>query len=314
MSANSSALRTILVATDGSAHAVAAARVAADIAGRSNAALHLVHTWMPEPPASYPYPSMPPANIAQLYQADAEAVLAGAVSDLTSRGIRVAETHLHCGPAAGSIASIGEEVNADLIVLGSRGHGTLRRLLLGSVSSELAHESTRPVLIVRDGERSWPPRAVVVGDDGTPAAQPALEMAATIVRLYDAPLALVHACATLPRDPVAGGDAMLRRTLGLDSTGASSADALHEEIFHHATTLLNQRAVALQGAGIARVQPEVVFGDPAAAIVDSAESTAPGLIVVGSRGLGAVARLRLGSVSTKVLHAASGPVLIVPHR
>jgi nucleotide-binding universal stress UspA family protein len=56
-------------------------------------------------------------------------------------------------------------------------------------------------------------------------------------------------------------------------------------------------------------------GDAAACLIEAAEEGAPerALIAVGSRGLGAAQRLRVGSVSTKVLRAARGPVLVV-HR
>ena len=107
---------------------------------------------------------------------------------------------------------------------------------------------------------------------------------------------------------------MVRRTLGLTSPPVTSTDALREEVVQHATELLRGHVIALQGMGIARVEMEAIFGDPAAIIVDAAEATGPGLIAVGSRGLGTIERLRLGSVSTKVLHAAAGPVLIVPHQ
>jgi nucleotide-binding universal stress UspA family protein len=314
MNAKLPALQTILVATDGSTDAALAARIAADIAGRSGAALHLIHAWRPVPVGGYPYPAAPTASVARLYQADAEVILSEAAGALASSGAQIAATHLHCGPPVGSIASLGEELEADLIVLGSRGMGPLRRLLVGSISSGLAHEATRPVLVVRGGERAWPPRAIVVGDDGTAAALPVAALAAAIGRLYDATLALVHASAPPPRDPADGGDSLVRYSLGMVPPRSAPVESLREERYHQAAELLNEHAVALQGLGVAHVEPEIVLGDPASAIVDAAEATDPALIVVGSRGLGALDRLRLGSISTKVLHAAAGPVLIVPRR
>ena len=56
------------------------------------------------------------------------------------------------------------------------------------------------------------------------------------------------------------------------------------------------------------------MGEPATALLEAAgEGAERALLAVGSRGLDATRRLRLGSVSTKVLHAAHGPVLIYPH-
>ena len=60
-------------------------------------------------------------------------------------------------------------------------------------------------------------------------------------------------------------------------------------------------------------EARLAIDDPAALLVAAAEASAdPALIVVGSRGLGAFQRFRLGSTSTKVLHAAQCPVLIAP--
>jgi nucleotide-binding universal stress UspA family protein len=57
-----------------------------------------------------------------------------------------------------------------------------------------------------------------------------------------------------------------------------------------------------------------VVGDAAASLMEAAEADAPErtLLAVGSRDLGAIGRMRLGSVSTKVVHAAKGPVLVHP--
>lgn len=69
------------------------------------------------------------------------------------------------------------------------------------------------------------------------------------------------------------------------------------------------RAQAEQ-AGVA-VETEVLEGDPAEAIVDLARSRRADVIVIGSRGLGAVSGVLLGSVSTAVVHRADRPVLVV---
>lgn len=60
----------------------------------------------------------------------------------------------------------------------------------------------------------------------------------------------------------------------------------------------------------------VAVGDAAAEHLEAAEegnASEKVLVAVGNRGLGAIRRMRLGSVSTKVLHAAKGPVLIYRH-
>lgn len=66
-----------------------------------------------------------------------------------------------------------------------------------------------------------------------------------------------------------------------------------------------------ESSGI-QLRTRIAVGDPAAALIEAAEEATPEstLITLGSRGLGAMQRLRLGSVSTKILRAARGPVLV----
>lgn len=76
---------------------------------------------------------------------------------------------------------------------------------------------------------------------------------------------------------------------------------------------LEERAVDLGRRSGTRPAVTAGFGDAAALLLHTAEEgEASVLIAVGSRGLGPLDRVRLGSVSTKVLHAARGPVLVVP--
>ena len=78
---------------------------------------------------------------------------------------------------------------------------------------------------------------------------------------------------------------------------------------------LEARADGLEGILGSRPQTEIrtAEGDPAVAKLEAAqEGDGTTLIAVGSRGLGTIQRVRLGSVSTKVLRAAMGPVLVYP--
>jgi nucleotide-binding universal stress UspA family protein len=59
------------------------------------------------------------------------------------------ETRVEIGDAGWAICPLATELAADVVVVGSRGHGRLRRALLGSVSSHVAHNAPCPVLIVR---------------------------------------------------------------------------------------------------------------------------------------------------------------------
>jgi nucleotide-binding universal stress UspA family protein len=203
------------------------------------------------------------------------------------------------GTPVDAILDLGDEVDADLIVMGSRGHGPLARLLLGSVSEGVVHHATRPVLVLRGGEGAWPPERVVIGDDGSAAAKKAGEMASSIGELFGARAALVRAYPELPEgDPV--GRALDPRVV--------------DDGLHRAEQNLHERSEELGRLVGRRPRMEIAAGDAAVALLDKVQEgdETRALIAVGSRGLGLGRRLRLGSVSTKVLRAAGSSVLVCP--
>src|SRR5919202_6920359 len=163
----------------------------------------------------------------------------------------------------------------------------------------MGHQATCPVLVTRGGEAAWPPARIVVGDDGSAAAERAGMLAAQIGRLYGARVVLVRAFPDVPlrlfQHPV--------EATGLRDEALQGAE---DELAEHAT-----RLEAVLGTHPERVD---AVDDPAALLLATAEGAPqPALLAVGTRGLGTLQRLRLGSVSTKVLRAAHGPVLVYPH-
>lgn len=89
-----------------------------------------------------------------------------------------------------------------------------------------------------------------------------------------------------------------------------SSESLNDYYREQGEAALARAKAILAGAGVA-VVPHIGVGDPAEVIVQYAESKGCEQIVMGSRGLGAVGSLVLGSVATKVLHLAKVPVLLV---
>ena len=154
----------ILLATDGSEEATLAARTAADIAGKTGSELHLVHARLMLPWAYYPTAAGAPSS----GPADAEEArerlmrwLDDQVERVEAEGGSVAQAHLRLGrpeegivTVAEEIVSLGEEVGAGLIVVGSRGLGGIRRLLMGSVSDSVVRHAHCPVLVVREEKPS----------------------------------------------------------------------------------------------------------------------------------------------------------------
>jgi nucleotide-binding universal stress UspA family protein len=290
---------TILVPTDGSDDAIMAAQVATDLARRTGSAIHLAHAWQFVTYAGDPYlsPGALPDGYLTMYEDAGRAMLEQESARVASLGATVAGIHLLQGRPADTMVDLAGEIGADLIVAGSRGLGPLRRLVLGSVSDGIAHHAPCPVLLVRGGAGAWPPQRVIVGDDGSPAAERAAQLAAQIAAFYKANGVVVRGY-----QPVLTPD--------LDQPGGPRR---HDELIEAAEIAIAERAAELAAAFGSRPEPRLGIGDPADLLVTAGESVdVPALIAVGSRGLGAFQRFRLGSTSTKVLHAAHCPVLVVP--
>jgi nucleotide-binding universal stress UspA family protein len=283
--------KKILLATDGSKDARLAARAAANLAEKAGAELHVLHAWQ-----SVPHPVID----ADYYEEAARRLLKEQTEVVSGSGAAVSGAHLVMGPPVDAILDLAEEVDVDLIVVGSRGHGMLGRILLGSVSEGVVHHAPRPVLVVRGGEAAWPPERVVIGDDGSEAAESAGEMASSIGGLFGARGVLVRAYPELPE---------------ADRLGRALDPRAVDDALRRAERELHERAEELGSLTGGRPRVGMAAGDAAVALLEKAREgdEARTLVAVGSRGLGLARRLRLGSVSTKVLKAAEGPVLVYPH-
>jgi nucleotide-binding universal stress UspA family protein len=145
-------MNTIVIATDGSESAVEAVKFGLELAAEQDAEPIFVHVIAGVdvlPPAGFGVtvaPSVPHA----LTEED-RLPLDEALQIAAEQGIE-ARTELLVGHPAAEIVTYADTVDADLIVVGSRGHGTLASALLGSVSRGVLHDSRRPVLVVRGTE------------------------------------------------------------------------------------------------------------------------------------------------------------------
>ncbi len=295
----------ILLATDGSECAESAGRVAVDLANRSGAELDVVHAFEFVSPREF-------AGVALRMRSPSECVKQGQrvleeqVGRIEEMGGAVADARLLTGSAVGQILCAAEEAEADLVVVGRRGLGGVKRLLMGSVSEGVIHHARCPVLVICGDGEVWPPARVVIADDSSEDARRAGELAAGIGGLFEAEGVLIQ---IYPR--------VLKTT--------QETSALESRIVDHA---LGEAESELRGraedlAPLLGRRPDVkLVVDEAAEGVDGVAATlleeakgagVPSLISVGSRGLGAMQRARVGSVSTEVVRAANGPVLVYPN-
>jgi nucleotide-binding universal stress UspA family protein len=141
-------MKKILIATDGSPAAVEAVEFGLELAADEGAKAIVVHVV----PSFDSYPmggfGLSPGAITHEMTAVDRAPVAEALELATEKGVE-AEGELLRGTAVAQIAAYADERDADLIVIGSRGHGAITTPLLGSVSLGVLRHTRRPVLVVR---------------------------------------------------------------------------------------------------------------------------------------------------------------------
>jgi nucleotide-binding universal stress UspA family protein len=176
-----------------------------------------------------------------------------------------------------------------LLVVGSQGLDALDRFMLGSVSTKLIHHATCPVLVVKD--EAAPLRRITLAIDRSDASSDALEF-------------------------------VLTRFQPDRSTGEGGRVPIHVSVIHVMPSIKYSK---LKEAGRRFVEPSVrklikagftaepvcQIGKPAAEIMKVASKHRADLIVMGAQGLGAIDRVLLGSVSTRVVQHATCSVLVV---
>ncbi|HEX8259258.1 MAG TPA: universal stress protein, partial [Rubrobacteraceae bacterium] len=241
--------------------------------------LHLIHVWHDV------HTHRSHTFVKRELQRQGREILDQEVQRIGEMGGTVTRSHLREGRTFEEVIKLGDELDAGLLLVGSHGYRGLRRMLMGSQSEDIVHHADRPVLVVRGGENVWPPARIVAGDDFSEDAGKAAELAANLGKLFGVPMLLLHAAPNLSQ---VSGEAVEGKLE--DRTGALK-DILDEQ-----------------------PRTRVTAGDPPEVLIEAAqEEEGPSLVVVGSRGLGLVGRLRLGSVSTKVVRAGLEAVLIYPH-
>jgi nucleotide-binding universal stress UspA family protein len=223
--------------------------------------------------------------LAQLEQMVAKALLTG-----VPPGIRLKAISDLAGPGLVRAAA-----DADLLVVGARGLGGFKGLLVGSVSQHCLHHAPCPVAVVRDQDD--PPREIrriVVGIDGSTTSLRALDWALDAARAHRSRVEVVHAWHPSYVNP-------------MDAYLISSADVLEQS----ARTVLDEAIARADDRDLADpIEGLLVLGSAGRAIVDVADGA--DLIVVGSRQQSAAGCLFLGSTSLQVTHHADCPVVVVP--
>ncbi|GGK95741.1 universal stress protein [Streptomyces flaveus] len=288
-------IRPITVGLDGSPESLAAADWAAREAQRRGLPLHLVHAWIWQPhdvPVAQDLDTQKHWALRMLREAEEE--LRGRHPELTVSTEQLSDTAAE--------VLLGQAEKAELLVLGSSGHGTVAGFLLGSVGQRVLARANSPVIMVRANARSAAKHdggEVVVGlqDLGDPAG-PLLEFAFDAAAARRTALRVVHA-PNLP--PLYGyGPAVGQQAGREDGITGQAEKALSDALkpwrdkypqvpVAHTVELARASGVVLQAAAQA------------------------GLVVVGRRVHRPALGMRIGPVAHAVLHHAAAPVAVVPH-
>jgi nucleotide-binding universal stress UspA family protein len=227
-----------------------------------------------------------------------EQILDEAVAALEKPTLAVDRTVLAGRPAT-LIVDSATNLRCELVVVGSRGRGPLRSMLLGSVSAEVVDHAPCPVLVVRRAEAA----AVLVAVDGSPTAEAAVTFLAANRILAERPIEVLSVAKET--------DSPTGSPLGVISDIAhESIQRQAREDREHAEAIAASAAETLRDDGY-HARWSVSTGNVAHEIIGAAESFGSGLIVMGSRGHTGLARILLGSVARNVLLHTPASVLIV---
>jgi nucleotide-binding universal stress UspA family protein len=280
-------LLNILLADDGSLNARAAVQFLVDLPHDKESMVTALRVFTPLDAAEY---------------ASIEVALEHTRNLLKSRHLRV-RTEARLGYPTGKIIEYANEHHPDLIVMGARGTGANLGLLLGSVAMNVIQDGRWPVLIVREPVRGLHKALLVT--DGSPCSQLACDYSTAFPLPAETQLDVLHVLAPL------------QASYFVDPTGMTIPAVNEEDMIRlrrdqeaDGEKLLGQTVAALAAHGLT-AQGHLLRGDAAEKIITYAREEQVDLIICGSRGLGTVTSMLIGSVSRRLAHHAPCSVLVV---
>jgi len=287
--------RPITAGVDGTDESIAALDWAAREAVRRGVALRVVQAWQFQP-----YESIDAADPATQTGWVRDA-LTGAVRGVTGRhpGLDLT-TEVVAGETVETLVAAAAE--AEMLVLGSRGHGPVIGFLLGSVGQQVIAEATRPTVLVRAGDQPAAEaagREIVVGQQGEPDdSAETLRFAFETAAARGATVRAVRAWTLPPVFAYSPGSMHL-----LDEAGG--LEPFERKALAAALQPWRERFPDVP------VVEHVEIGSAGQVLLSMAERAQ--LMVVGRRAHRTAVGARIGSVAHGVLHHANCPVAVVPH-
>ncbi len=190
-----------------------------------------------------------------------------------------------------TILKTADEINADLLILGQRGHNRLSELILGSVANEILHRADQPVLLLRISDKSGGTNVsicenitgnILLATDFSQNSDKALRILGSFEKIESSEVHLVH-------------------------IKTRSEDNREEE-------KIQERLEGVQKSGFEKVQGTILEGNTAFEINKFADENNSTLIVMGAQGKGFIKELFIGSNSMRVARFTTKPLLLIPAR
>jgi nucleotide-binding universal stress UspA family protein len=227
-------------------------------------------------------------------RAHAAEVVRSATKELTIAGFALAGKTAEGNPAA-EVLRLLEHDPHDITLVGAGNKTWFGRLLHGSTSTQVLHSSPSAVLVVHQATPKGPVR-VLVAEDGSDDARLSGRLLADLADPDRCRVSVLCVVTLVDLAAVPDLSELDPASIPTDSVELSE---LEKTRIAEGRERAQRAAAALEGAGF-HVDAKVVVGNPAEEILKSADAGGFGLVVMGSRGRGAVGRALLGSVSDEV--------------
>jgi nucleotide-binding universal stress UspA family protein len=287
-------IKNVLLAVDGSQHALAACQLLCDLPLPEESTVHVVSVLIPRHAAEQTY-------VLKAILRETKVLLEEKNFQLT--------TELLTGYPEEVLVDYTQQHRPDLVMLGAKGlRGTLG-ILLGGVAQQIVENAETPVLVVRTPYEGL--RRILLALDESLYSQMALNYLANFPLPAGTEIKVMHVLPPVyvpSRLPYAWPDAVMGPYPTAQDEGLMMKQAKEEEeegkklLAHAIDTLKSLERPATS---------QLSQGDAATEILEVSKNTSTDLIVVGSRGLSRIRGLLLGSVSRKLVHYANCSVLIV---
>ncbi|MDC1142884.1 universal stress protein [Planctomycetota bacterium] len=287
----------IVVPTDFSDTAATAHQLAADIGGFYKSKLDLVNVI---DATVYAYAGYPLATLSNDLMTGGEDAINGVSLPDSARDLEISRLVLSGTPDK-EIAEHAKRVNADVIIIGTHGHGAIARFFLGSVADKVIHAATCPVIVTKmpRGEikhpvkKEKPINKVLFPTDFSDTATAALDRAIALTEDFDAELYVLHVV----------DDSLISTRVD------SERKIILKELRNHALAEMKSKLPDHLIENFDTIAA-VTKGNPAEEIAAFAESHHIDMVVMGSHGRTGFDRALMGSVASKVVRLTHCPVFL----